>query len=716
MDEAFIDAASTGSVTASTPPSATTEPTSRDDKKGGGSTSAADTLPPSVLESWASFDLTSRRKTLDEQGLEIADRQEASSSSRKRLATLTRTYKKDHAGASTSKATGALLREYQSEIDALTTRSKCAESAFLVLYRALYDVPDPVGELRAAVAERAAAAELRDERAASVERGATAARYEARIAELERAAARASERAADDVRAAVDAKQSQWMSAQHKAIEAYELREQELLHQIALGNDAARSLKARADHAQQQLNDARSALEDVRTTRLTESDMVLDDLEKARAESKALRRRCIELEAAGEKDGEGGKNGEESAIGRSALSAELAARDVEVSQLKDQVSALEGVLGGKDAQKSDEFAKLTKTIREKDVEIVQLCNTLAKLPSVDKYDNMKRQFETLRAFQLNEDENESMDAAAVADGGVEGGAESLEKRLLGKVKVLEGKLTRLRMELVERDGRIQTLITSASSLEEQVADQKSLITRLEDGINAMTGDPGSARKLPKGEHNGASVSETSGEDTSAWDWGEQREAAGLQRIMKEEDPSMLDIVAGQRDRFRSRTMELETENRKLIERVEKLNADLDALKSDNVRLYGKIRFVQSYQQTGGATSSALVAAEAGSAGPIEDDSSSSFLGKYRVMYEDMSNPYTLFNRRERHKRMSEMSAPERLTMRAGQRALSSKTSRLIAFFYVLALHFLVVLVLSTASVHSSCDSVTTKAEHLSKNL
>ncbi len=655
----------------------------------------ATTAPPSVLEAWAAFDLSKRRETLDNQALEIANRQESSSASRKKLAAQTREFKKSMAdGKSNNKTTGSLLKAYQSEIDALTQRSKASESAFLAVYRALYDAPDPVTELRAAFAERAAAAEMREERAASKEAAVQAKKYEARIAELERNAARATQRAAEELRSALDAKQAEWMAAQHKAIEAYELREQELLHQISNSNKSSRALKAEADRAKQALNEARSQIEQVKKTRTVENEMVLEDLEKSRQEANILRRRCTELESQLGVSAEGGGDGKRSAIGSSALSAELAARDVEVSQLKDQVSALESVLGGKDAEKSNEFAKLTSGIRAKDEEINEMKKKLEKLPTVEEYESLKRQFETLRAFQLNEGEEDEEADDGVAAGAGEGGADALEKRLLSKVKALEGKLTRLRMELVEREDRVSALNKSNAALEEQVSDQKALISRLEDGINAMTGDPGSARKS-KPEPAIVAASEASTDD--AWDWGEQREAAGLQRIMMDEDPSMLDIVSGQRDRFRARTMELETENRKLVERVERINADMDALKSDNVRLYGKIRFVQTYR--GGSGSGALSAAEAGLAGP-EDTDNAAVLGKYRKMYEDMSNPYTLFNRRERHKRMSEMSAPERLTLRAGQRALRTKTSRRVAFFYIVALHLLVILVLCTASFRS----------------
>jgi hypothetical protein len=95
-------------------------------------------------------------------------------------------------------------------------------------------------------------------------------------------------------------------------------------------------------------------------------------------------------------------------------------------------------------------------------------------------------------------------------------------------------------------------------------------------------------------------------------------------------------------------------------------------------------------------------------GVEEDDGNNGFLNQYRSMYEDMMNPYALFNRRERHKRMSEMSAPERFTLRASQRALSTKTSRLVVFFYIIALHLFVFIVLGVSSSHCTDTDVVDK--------
>lgn len=689
------------------------------------------------LEIWRQFDLNGRRSALDKQGLEIADRQEASAASRKNLANETRNFKKAHSdGAQVSnKEVGSLLKLYQTEIDNLTSRAKIAEGLFLSLYKALDDAPDPVDELAKGVKQAQLIADLREEskllreeRGGLVERTAAAAQYEKKIKELEVQLNGVSNRVEEEAREQMEEKQAQWMSAQQKTIEAYGMREQELLHQIRLDDDNARRLQSTVDDLQRQLNDTRSHLESFKNARADVNEMAVEDLERTRAEAKSLRRRCIDLEnqlAVQNNDnlsldGVGGNS-----IRKSALSAELAARDVEISQLKDQVGTLEEVLGGKDQEKRNEFARLSVAIATKDTELLNLKQTLEKLPTVEEYDSMSRQFETLQAFQLLETEGNTEEAVTNEENG-EGFVSSkagatLEKRLLNKVKSLEGKLTKIRLDLGERDSRINELLTMVRSFEEQVHDQKELIAKLEDGINAITGDKSSVHML-KRRAAAASQSELDSvlnlgdakngdkQLESTWDWGEKHQAEGLESIIRKE-PSMLDIVAGQRDRFRARTMELEEDNRKLMERIEKLTSDLDSLKSDNVRLYEKIRFVQSYKQSSGSVGSAAANISIEAAPSDVDDGNGSFLGKYRSMYEDMVNPYTIFNRRERHKRISEMSAPERLTLRAGQKVLSTKTSRLIVFFYIIALHVFVALVLGFSS-SMICDSeVTTKAQH-----
>lgn len=62
-----------------------------------------------------------------------------------------------------------------------------------------------------------------------------------------------------------------------------------------------------------------------------------------------------------------------------------------------------------------------------------------------------------------------------------------------------------------------------------------------------------------------------------------------------EDVSMLRVICQQRDRFKQRIVELEAENKSLTLRIDKINSELESLRGDNLRLFEKIRFLQSYK-------------------------------------------------------------------------------------------------------------------------
>lgn len=57
---------------------------------------------------------------------------------------------------------------------------------------------------------------------------------------------------------------------------------------------------------------------------------------------------------------------------------------------------------------------------------------------------------------------------------------------------------------------------------------------------------------------------------------------------------MLEIVCGQRDRFKIRLTEMEQENDRICKQLEIARAELQAYRQDNVKLYEKIRYLQSY--------------------------------------------------------------------------------------------------------------------------
>ncbi|GCB67696.1 hypothetical protein scyTo_0005181 [Scyliorhinus torazame] len=85
-------------------------------------------------------------RELDATATVLANRQDESEQSRKRLIDESREFKKN-TPEDLRKLVAPLLKSFQAEIDALSKRSKEAEAAFLNVYKRLIDVPDPVPAL-----------------------------------------------------------------------------------------------------------------------------------------------------------------------------------------------------------------------------------------------------------------------------------------------------------------------------------------------------------------------------------------------------------------------------------------------------------------------------------------------------------------------------------------------------------------------------------------
>ncbi|KTF96397.1 hypothetical protein cypCar_00006220 [Cyprinus carpio] len=88
-------------------------------------------------------------KELDATATALANRQDESEQSRKKLIDQSREFKKN-TPEDLRKQIAPLLKGFQAEIDALSKRSKESEAAFLSVYKRLIDVPDPVSALEAA--------------------------------------------------------------------------------------------------------------------------------------------------------------------------------------------------------------------------------------------------------------------------------------------------------------------------------------------------------------------------------------------------------------------------------------------------------------------------------------------------------------------------------------------------------------------------------------
>jgi homeobox protein cut-like len=107
-------------------------------------------------------------------------------------------------------------------------------------------------------------------------------------------------------------------------------------------------------------------------------------------------------------------------------------------------------------------------------------------------------------------------------------------------------------------------------------------------------------------------------------------------------------VCNQRDRFKARTIELESDNKHLHLRLDIKEKEILSLREDNIKLYEKIKYLQSYSSRGNKVHSNVLGLPLTTtqstdieSNKLEDEVDT----KYSKLYEDSVNPFVIFNRK-----------------------------------------------------------------------
>ena len=142
---------------------------------------------------------------------------------------------------------------------------------------------------------------------------------------------------------------------------------------------------------------------------------------------------------------------------------------------------------------------------------------------------------------------------------------------------------------------------------------------------------------------------------------------------------LLQIVVGQRDRFKARMKELENEKQQLDRYLKITRTEVQDLKTDNVALYGKVRYL----------SNCVGEKAPGNRRPVLDDEETDL--RYRKQYEDLvtATPSSLSLGREKDLQGQRLSAPERITLSTTRLVMSTRYGRYGVLIYILVLHLLV---------------------------
>ncbi|BFZ04767.1 hypothetical protein BsWGS_07805 [Bradybaena similaris] len=429
-----------------------------------------------MCQYWKNFDLLELQRELDTTATDLANRQDESEGSRKRLVELSREFKKN-TPEDIRKVVAPLLKSFQLEIDSLSKRSKAAEAAFLSVYKKLIDLPDPVPALEHAQNLQKKAHKVQDLEIENKQLRETLEEYNHEFAEVknqevtikqlkeklkeheERVEATAQNRAKEKERELqrTFAEKERQLQETQLAV-AKKLGEAE--HQITSLHSALESVKSELFEVKAKYDEATSAKSD-------EMEIVIADLERANERATSAERQVERLKQqlalATENLIQQSKEGltqhtiasdqAMDILNRSSLEVELATKEKEIAQLVEDVQRLQASLSKLRETTSAQVAKLEEELTTKNLAFRVLED---KLRTQEDYEEVKRELRVLKSIEFANVNTEEVIAEE---------SKSLEVLLLEKNKFLQTENTHLK---VLNSGLTDNTVTGSQTISHNI--------------------------------------------------------------------------------------------------------------------------------------------------------------------------------------------------------------------------------------------------------
>ncbi|KAK7692571.1 hypothetical protein QCA50_004201 [Cerrena zonata] len=652
-----------------------------------------------ALATWKDINLSELQKTLDAQGIEIVENQKESVVGRKALADRTKDFKKISDDEKLNAFKG-LLRAYQTEIDNLTKRSKSAENAFLSVYKVFAEAPDPYPLLEAAVDQTVKVAEarelesellrLREENAGLRKRLNETSSLESAKKKAETRVEQLEQKMDELIQEKVVQKENEINATYDEKMRNYGAREQDLQSQLALTKNQLRDLRTSNESNQAKLLDHTQRQDQEVVAKLSELDLMVADLERANSRVVTVERRNELLRA----EIEAIKSGHEGSDRVRDLESKITELETETDRLSQALDAQKSMASETQAKMAKQLEESVREVQKRVMEVDQLRH---KLKLYSDYDEIKRELEIMKYVEfagLDEDEdgqvllvNGNHDALGLhlpspnADKANAQRGKSLEVLLATKNKRILEELTKFRILHGELEASLQATQAQLAEAESELEKQRDLNERLENDLLQMD------RHKPNGRLSGRDtpVDSSSADVLAGLDIGKRESLPRASPIpfASSADTSILPIVTSQRDRFRQRNGELEEELRKQFNVISELRSEVKSLQADNLKLYEKVRYMQSYREDSSSRPSTLDPIPSNAASRPDD------MSKYRARYEEAMNPFQAFRGREATRAYESLNALERGVLVLTRAVLGSRRTRTAFICYAIFLHLLV---------------------------
>lgn len=660
----------------------------------------------------ADLNLTSLVTNLDTVASDLVTHQRDALVQRKDLAQQTKDFRKLDDGGKLGEIK-TLLKTYQNYIDLLTNQSKSVSSAFLQVYSPLSEAPDPYPLLEASVESLVTAEEVVPRLESENEHlQKSVVKLNGQLEESEKQleqerAKRQSFESLQDTRikevedswsAVLREKEDNWASKERNLEEKVENQDR-LLKEIKANYEVSQRLEKSGEDS----NDTGRGHATTAELEIVNSELEKANLRLADVEARNEQMRVELAQNAGQSQRSTAVEDDPAYLRlRSENSSLLRRLDATRYDKDSEKGTLEGKLRGLErdlnALKSDRDALHHKVQRWSD------------------YEDVKRELEMLKSIEFaTGDEEEQNGNGSLDDGEANGYAEkpkgeSLEHLLLSRNKKLSNELTLLRVSHQDLQSRLETLQEDVSNTNYELEKARNLNATLENDLQKTQQEASNAfdtmsvagtytSRYPKsayGSRRGGGATSPTSSIISGFDPQQGQGSPRTLDSLRAGEPmgggsGILPMVTAQRDRFKKKIGELETELSKTYQTVSSLRSEVASLQKDNLNLYEKTRYVSTYNRGQPTTSASSYSANPNpSTIQMSSDSPPGLsLDRYRSAYEQNISPFAAFRGRESARAMKRMSLPERAVFQITRMVLATRTSRNLFALYCLGLHMLV---------------------------
>ncbi|XP_062887644.1 homeobox protein cut-like 1 isoform X2 [Mobula hypostoma] len=406
----------------------------------------------SMFQYWKKFDLQLLQRELDATATVLANRQDESEQSRKRLIDESREFKKS-TPEDLRKLVAPLLKSFQAEIDALSKRSKEAEAAFLNVYKRLIDVPDPVPALDLGQQLQLKVQRMHDIETENQKLRETLEEYNKEFAEVknQEVTIKALKEKIKEYeqtlssRAEILALEKEQKLQNDFTEKERKLQETQtsLASKFEEADHKVQALQTALESTQTELFDLKTKYDEESTAKADEIEMIMTDLERANQRAEVVQR---EAESLREQLSSANKSLQlatqiqkapdvEQAIEvltRSSLEVELTAKDREIMQLVEDVQRLQANLTKLRETSANQVSQLEQQLTAKNSTLKQLEE---KLKEQSDYEEVKKELSILK----------SMEFVPAEGSGAQDASKTLEVLLLEKNRSLQSENATLRI-------------------------------------------------------------------------------------------------------------------------------------------------------------------------------------------------------------------------------------------------------------------------------